>query len=118
MAEDAADNAADPAWSGVHRGALRAGDWVRLVDGKGRKHNFCLEPGKRFFSNKGHLEHDDLIGREEGFTVTSSGGGEKTVLAMSICTGWRDQAPTQPIRKAERNCVSQPAVSLMSPNGP
>ena len=65
-----------PEWSGVHRGPLQAGEWVRLLDGKGRRHNFCLEPGKRFFSNKGHLEHDELIGREEGFTVTSSAGGE------------------------------------------
>ena len=64
------------AWSGVHRGPLRAGEWVRLTDTKGRRHNFSLEPGKRFFSNKGHLDHDELIGREEGFTVTSSAGGE------------------------------------------
>jgi tRNA (adenine57-N1/adenine58-N1)-methyltransferase len=70
----------EPAWSGVHRGPLRAGEWVRLLDGKGRRHNFCLEAGKRFFSNKGHLEHDELIGREEGFTVTSSGGGEYLVF--------------------------------------
>jgi tRNA (adenine57-N1/adenine58-N1)-methyltransferase catalytic subunit len=69
-----------PEWSGVHRGPLRPGEWVRLVDGKGRRHNFCLEPGKRFFSNKGHLEHDELIGREEGFTVTSSAGGEYLVF--------------------------------------
>ena len=68
------------AWAGVHRGPLRAGEWVRLVDAKGRRHNFCLEPGKRFFSNRGHLEHDDLIDREEGFTVTSSLGGEYLVF--------------------------------------
>jgi len=68
------------AWSGVHRGPLRAGEWVRLTDAKGRKHNFELVPGKRFFSNKGHLDHDDLIGRDEGFTVTSSVGGEYLVF--------------------------------------
>ncbi len=34
------------AWSGVHRGPLRAGEWVRLVDTKGRKHNICLEAGQ------------------------------------------------------------------------
>ncbi|HWI42474.1 MAG TPA: tRNA (adenine-N1)-methyltransferase, partial [Nocardioides sp.] len=33
-----------------------------------------------FFSNKGHLDHDELIGREEGFTVTSSVGGEYLVF--------------------------------------
>ncbi len=71
----------DPqAWSGVHRGPLRAGEWVRLVDAKGRRNNFCLEAGKRFFSNRGHLEHDELIGREEGFTVTSSAGGQYLVF--------------------------------------
>ena len=59
----------DQAWSGVRRGPLRAGEWVRLTDSKGRRHNICLEPGKRFFSNRGHLEHDELIGRDEGFTV-------------------------------------------------
>src|SRR5215212_8045253 len=68
------------AWSGVHRGPLREGEWVRLVDSKGRRHNLCLGAGKRFFSNKGHLEHDELIGREEGFTVTSSAGGEYLVF--------------------------------------
>lgn len=68
------------AWSGVHRGPLREGEWVRLTDQKGRRHNFCLEAGKRFFSNRGHLEHDELIGREEGFTVTSSAGGEYLVF--------------------------------------
>jgi tRNA (adenine57-N1/adenine58-N1)-methyltransferase len=78
-ARDPGDVAAE-AWSGVHRGPLRAGEWVRLVDGKGRKHNFCLEPGKRFFSNRGHLDHDELIDREEGFTVTSSAGGEYLVF--------------------------------------
>ena len=68
------------AWAGVHRGPLRAGEWVRVTDQKGRRHNFELLPGKRFFSNRGHLEHDELIGREEGFTVTSSVGGEYLVF--------------------------------------
>ena len=68
------------AWSGVHRGPLREGEWVRLTDSKGRKHNFELQAGKRFFSNKGHLDHDDLIGREEGFTLASSAGGEDLVF--------------------------------------
>ena len=35
------------AWAGVHRGPLRAGEWVRLTDQKGRRHNFELVPGKR-----------------------------------------------------------------------
>jgi tRNA (adenine57-N1/adenine58-N1)-methyltransferase catalytic subunit len=68
------------AWAGVHRGPLRPGEWVRLTDQKGRRHNVELVPGKRFFSNRGHLDHDDLIGREEGFTVASSAGGEYLVF--------------------------------------
>ncbi|QIX26708.1 tRNA (adenine-N1)-methyltransferase [Nocardioides sp. JQ2195] len=68
------------AWSGVHRGPLREGEWVRLTDQKGRRHNFALAAGKRFFSNRGHIEHDELIGREEGFTVPSSAGGEYLVF--------------------------------------
>ena len=61
-------------------GRCGSGEWVRLTDQKGRRHNFELVPGKRFFSNRGHLEHDELIGREEGFTVTSSAGGEYLVF--------------------------------------
>ncbi len=71
---------AQPDWSGVRRGPLQAGEWVRLTDVKGRRHHVCLEPGRRFFSNRGHVEHDELIGREEGFTATSSLGGEYLVL--------------------------------------
>ena len=78
--ETAAYDNAHESWSGVRRGPLRAGEWVRLTDSKGRRHNICLEPGKRFFSNRGHFEHDELIGRPEGFTVTSSAGGEYLVF--------------------------------------
>ena len=77
---DSSDDVPAAAWSGVHRGVLREGEWVRLLDQKGRRHNFELVAGKRFFSNRGHLEHDELIGREEGFTVASSAGGEYLVF--------------------------------------
>ena len=33
-------------WSGVHRGPLQAGEWVRLTDTKGRRHNICLTAGQ------------------------------------------------------------------------
>jgi tRNA (adenine57-N1/adenine58-N1)-methyltransferase catalytic subunit len=67
-------------WSGVRRGPLAPGEWVRLVDAKGRRHNICLEPGKSFHTNRGGLSHDDIIGREEGFTLTSTSGGEYLVF--------------------------------------
>ena len=68
------------AWSGVRRGPLQAGEWVRLVDGKGRRHNLCLVEGGTFHTNRGGLSHDDMIGREEGFSLTSSAGGEYLVF--------------------------------------
>lgn len=77
---DAHPDVPPEAWSGVHRGPLREGEWVRLIDQKGRRHNICLEPGKTFHTNRGGMAHDDLIGREEGFTVTSSSGGEYLVF--------------------------------------
>ncbi|GAC1379125.1 MAG: tRNA (adenine-N1)-methyltransferase [Marmoricola sp.] len=67
-------------WSGVRRGPLVIGEWVRLVDAKGRRHNICLEAGRRFHTNRGGIDHDDLIGRDEGFTITSSSGGEYLVF--------------------------------------
>ncbi|HEX6875150.1 MAG TPA: tRNA (adenine-N1)-methyltransferase, partial [Nocardioidaceae bacterium] len=56
MLSDDTDTGSDVApetWSGVHRGPLRAGEWVRLTDTKGRRHNIRLEQGKRFFTNRG-----------------------------------------------------------------
>ena len=67
-------------WSGVRRGPLQPGEWVRLTDAKGRRHNICLEVGKSFHTNRGGLSHDDIIGREEGFTLTSTSGGEYLVF--------------------------------------
>ena len=78
--EPAPGDVAPDAWSGVHRGPLRSGEWVRLTDTKGRRHNICLEAGKRFFTNRGSIDHDDLIGRPEGFSITSSAGGEYLVF--------------------------------------
>ena len=70
----------DAEWSGVRRGPLQPGEWVRLTDTKGRRHNICLTEGKRFFTNRGSIDHDDLIGRPEGFAITSSAGGEYLVF--------------------------------------
>src|SRR6185312_12834596 len=69
-----------PTWSGVRRGPLQPGEWIRLTDTKGRRHNIQLVEGKQFFTNRGSIDHDDLIGREEGFTIASSAGGEYLVF--------------------------------------
>lgn len=66
--------------SGVRRGIMAEGDWVRLMDAKGRKHNIQLEAGKEFSTKKGQILHDDLIGRPEGIIVRSSMEGEYQVF--------------------------------------
>jgi tRNA (adenine57-N1/adenine58-N1)-methyltransferase catalytic subunit len=66
--------------SGVRRGIMAEGDWVRLMDAKGRKHNLQLEAGKEFSTKKGQIVHDDLIGRPEGIVIESSMGGEYQVF--------------------------------------
>jgi tRNA (adenine57-N1/adenine58-N1)-methyltransferase len=53
---------------------------VRLTDTKGRRHSVLLEPGATFFTHKGSIEHDALVGRPDGTVVTSSGGMEYLVL--------------------------------------
>ena len=56
------------------RGPFAKGDHVQLTDPKGRRHTVVLEPGKTFFTHRGSLSHDDLIGRPDGSVVTSSAG--------------------------------------------
>ncbi|WP_019145697.1 tRNA (adenine-N1)-methyltransferase [Aeromicrobium massiliense] len=83
MSQDPTTDAAQPAeptWSGVRRGPMAEGDWVRLVDAKGRKHNIQLVAGKEFSTKKGQIKHDDLIGRPEGVIVRSSLDGEYQVF--------------------------------------
>jgi tRNA (adenine57-N1/adenine58-N1)-methyltransferase catalytic subunit len=66
--------------SGVRRGPLCAGERVRLTDPKGRNHSVLLEQGKTFFTSKGSIDHDSLIGGPDGTVVVSSGGTEYLVL--------------------------------------
>ncbi len=70
----------DPPWSGVRRGPLRPGERVRLTDPKGRRHSVLLEAGKTFFTHKGGIDLDTLIGGPDGVVVTSSGGMDYLVL--------------------------------------
>ena len=76
----AAIGTSDPAWAGVRRGPLRVGERVRLTDPKGRKHSVLLAEGQTFFTHKGAIDHDAMIGGPDGVVVTSSGGVEYLVL--------------------------------------
>ena len=64
----------EPTGSRGRRGPFRVGDRVQLTDPKKRMHTITLEVGKQFHTAKGALEHDDLIGRDEGIVVTSTQG--------------------------------------------
>ena len=66
--------------AGRRRGPLAEGDQVQLTDPKGRMHTITLTAGKEFFTHKGSLPHDQLIGSPEGTTVTTTGG--VTYLAL------------------------------------
>ena len=62
------------------RGPFEAGDQVQLTDPKGRHNQVVLTPGKTFFTHRGSISHDELIGREDGSVGTSSGGTQYVAL--------------------------------------
>jgi tRNA (adenine57-N1/adenine58-N1)-methyltransferase len=75
------DPATDQPTGAEHRrGPLAEGDRVQLTDPKGRMHTITLVAGKEFFTHKGSMSHDALIGSPEGTTVTTTGG--VTYLAL------------------------------------
>ena len=55
-------------------GPFQEGDRVQLTDSKNRHFTVTLEKGGQFFTHRGAIEHDDLIGAHEGTTVTSAEG--------------------------------------------
>ncbi len=64
----------------MRSGPLEAGEWVRLTDPKGRKHNVQLAAGAEFSTKKGQLSHDDMIGHPEGIVIESSMGAPYQVF--------------------------------------
>ena len=69
-----------PTGAAHRRGPLDVGDRVQLTDPKGRMHTITLVAGKDFFTHKGSVAHDALIGEPEGSIVTTTGG--VTYLAL------------------------------------
>lgn len=57
-----------------------AGDQVQLTDARGRMHTITLSPGEVFHTEKGGIEHDALIGSQEGIVIVSSKGTEYLAL--------------------------------------
>lgn len=59
---------------------LAPGENALLIDLKGRRYLIRLQPGGQFHYHQGFVSHDEMIGREQGFRLQSSGGGSLLVL--------------------------------------
>ncbi len=60
------------------------GERVLLIDGKQRRYLVTLRAGQQFHSHSGFLEHDELIGGEEGATVRSTKGSSYLALRPTL----------------------------------
>lgn len=67
----------------MRSGPLQAGEVVLLVDRKGRRYLVRLQPGK-VTDLRGRLEHDALLGQEEGLVVRNSHGEVFLVLRPTL----------------------------------
>jgi len=56
------------------RGPLTEGDRVQLTDPKGKLHTITLLKGGQWHTHRGWIEHDELIGSEEGVVVSTTSG--------------------------------------------
>ncbi len=54
---------------------FEAGDTALLIDSKGRQFLLKLDPARTFQYHQGSIAHHELIGRDDGSWVESSGGG-------------------------------------------
>jgi tRNA (adenine57-N1/adenine58-N1)-methyltransferase len=61
-------------------GPLQEGDRVQLTDEKGKLYSFTLLKGAQWHSHKGWINHDQIIGLDEGSIVDSNSGAHYQVL--------------------------------------
>jgi tRNA (adenine57-N1/adenine58-N1)-methyltransferase len=64
--------------------ALRAGERVLLIDPKERRYLLTLVAGATFHTHAGVIVHDDIIGGDEGRTITGSTGRQFLVLRPTL----------------------------------
>ncbi|HSL57730.1 MAG TPA: tRNA (adenine-N1)-methyltransferase [Acidimicrobiales bacterium] len=63
---------------------LAAGERVLLIDPKSRRYLVTLDPGAEFHSHTGFVAHDQIVGLDEGGTVTSTRGTRYRVLRPTL----------------------------------
>jgi tRNA (adenine57-N1/adenine58-N1)-methyltransferase len=61
-----------------------AGDPALLIDAKGRQFLLKLDPERTFQYHQGSIPHRDLIGKEDGSWVESSGGGSLLLISPRL----------------------------------
>ena len=60
----------------AYSGPFKYGDRVQLTDAKRRHFTLYLKEGNKFHSHQGIVEHDDIVGMDEGSVITSTMGGQ------------------------------------------
>jgi len=66
------------------RSTLTAGERVLLIDAKDRRYLVTLADGRSFHTHAGIVDHDDVIGLDEGSTVVGSTGRQFLVLRPTL----------------------------------
>lgn len=61
-------------------GPFSEGDAVQLTDSKGRRHTVTLRSGRAFHTHRGAVDHDALIGQDEGVVVRTNTGAAYLAL--------------------------------------
>jgi tRNA (adenine57-N1/adenine58-N1)-methyltransferase catalytic subunit len=78
------DTSKDAVWVSDRQPTTQAGQLVMLVTSGGKRYLTELQPGRRFHSHLGILEHDDLIGLPMGTTVHSQLGHPLLIMEPSL----------------------------------
>jgi tRNA (adenine57-N1/adenine58-N1)-methyltransferase catalytic subunit len=63
---------------------FRAGERILLFDAKGRRYLVTLAGGGEFHTHSGPVDHDQVLGRDEGVVVRSSGGARYTAVRPTL----------------------------------
>ncbi|MFZ0664950.1 MAG: tRNA (adenine-N1)-methyltransferase [Acidimicrobiales bacterium] len=66
------------------KGPLDAGEQVLLIDPKARRYLITLRTGGSFHTHSGIVDHDSMIGREDGCTVVASTGRSFIVVRPTL----------------------------------
>ena len=64
--------------------AFGPGERVLLVDSKGRRYLITLSPGGNFSTHAGTLQHDEIIGTEEGVSLRTSHGARLLAVRPTL----------------------------------